>query len=177
MAGSPGGQFAATVGGLIALLCWSTTVALFRSVSESVGVVQGGAIGMIAGGTICLLQYLANPATRPSRSRWHLMVLGSLFVAYQVGLLLAVGLSEGREDVLVVSALNYLWPVLSVVLSIPILGCCCRAWIVQAGAIAILGEVLVVLGGSNGDVAASGEGGPQRWLLYKIGRASCRERV
>ena len=152
-AGARGARYAATTGGLVALLCWSTTVPLVRSASERIGVFQAGALGMGVAGALGLLQYVVDRAARPVGSRaWRprLLVCGGLFVAYQVSLLLAVGLAQGRRDVLVVGALNYLWPVLTLLLSIPLLGQRCTLWIVPGSLCAALGEVLVVIGGMAG---------------------------
>lgn len=173
-----GAQWAATVGGLAALVCWSTTVPLVRSIAEQIGAFPGGAISMLAAGALGLLQYAADPASRPLRSpRWRLRLVlcGGLFVAYQAGLLLAIGLARGRSEVLVVGALNYLWPVLALVLSVPILRCRCTAWIVPGGLLAIVGEVLVVAGNGSGVVADGGDEGGRRMLTYALaaGAAVC----
>ena len=93
-------------------------------------------------------------------------------MTYQVWLLLAIGLSQGREDVLVVSALNYLWPVLSLLLSIPILGYRATPWIVPGSLIAIAGEVMVVAGGQ--ETAFGGWNGQRLWTYaLAAGAAVC----
>jgi drug/metabolite transporter (DMT)-like permease len=154
-----------------ALLCWASTVPVIRSLSESIGACQAGAIGLSVAGALGLCQYVADPATRPTRCpawRTRLAACGGLFVAYQVALLLAVAWAHGRREVLVVGALNYLWPVLALVLSVPILGHRCSSWIVPGSLLAIVGEVLVVADGTVGTETLGTSWGTRRLGVYVL---------
>jgi hypothetical protein len=51
----------------------------------------------------------------------YLVGCGLLFVTYTVLLFLAIGLARGRQQVLEVGLLNYLWPALTILLSVVLL--------------------------------------------------------
>jgi len=51
----------------------------------------------------------------------YLVGCGVLFVSYMLLLFLAVGLAEGRQQVLEVGLLNYLWPAITILLSVVLL--------------------------------------------------------
>ena len=81
---------------------------------------------------------VARPAARRKVARLprqYVLGCGGLFVVYTVCLYGAIGLAGGREQVLEVGVINYLWPGLTLVLSVPILH-------KRAGLGLILGAVL-----------------------------------
>lgn len=64
-------------------------------------------------------------------------------------LFLAVGLARDRQQVLEVGMLNYLWPALTILLSLPLLGK--RAgWLLIPGTVLALSGVVMVLAGDSG---------------------------
>lgn len=62
-------------------------------------------------------------------------------------LYLAIGACRDRTQTLVVGLVNYLWPSLTVALSVPLLGRRARAWLPLGLAAAVAGTALAVLGG------------------------------
>jgi len=76
---------------------------------------------------------------------WYLFGCGALFVFYTVCLYLAVGLAFGREQVIEVSIINYLWPGLTLVFSIPILHKKARISLIPGVVIAFAGFCLVAI--------------------------------
>lgn len=111
--------------GLIAILLWSTTIAFSRSLTEQLGTFTAAALIYCLAGVFGLLyatffggglrQILSLP-------KLYLFGCGGLFVAYMVCLYLSIGLAATRTQVLAVGLINYLWPGLSLLFSIPILG-------------------------------------------------------
>ncbi len=113
-----------TVLGIFALLFWSSTVAFGRRLTEDLGVWTATSIAFIVAGLAsCLfwsvryrgLQklYCQRPAYCGERRLLHSvhrLPYGS------------IGLAGNRQQVLEVGILNYLWPALTLVLSVPILG-------------------------------------------------------
>lgn len=113
-----------TLLGLVAILFWSTTIAFSRSLTEQLGTFTAAALIYIFAGLFGLvlehvqfggLQKLA----RVPRS--YLLVCGGLFVLYMTALYLAVGLAATRIQVIIVGLINYLWPALSLIFSVPLL--------------------------------------------------------
>ncbi len=114
-----------TLLGVVAILFWSTTIAFSRSLTEQLGTLTAGALIYLLAGMIGLGVSLAQGhslRTYLSMPKLYLLGCGALFVAYIVLLYLAVGSAATRTQVLAVGLINYLWPGLSLVFSIPILG-------------------------------------------------------
>jgi drug/metabolite transporter (DMT)-like permease len=170
----------ATLLGLTAILLWSASVALVRSTGERLGPVTAGAIVyLLAGGGPLATQAArgeATPALRlPPR---YLYGCGALFVGYTIAFFLALGASASRVQTLEVGLLNYLWPVLTLVLSGPLLGYRARGTLWPGAALAILGVALVTLQGPgtslhgwlassrNPLAAALGLAGAFAWAFY-----------
>lgn len=109
--------------GIMAILLWSTNIAFSRTVMESLGTMTAGAgIYLLAGGAGCLYLALTGKLTSVLRlPRRYLLVCGIFFVTNMVSFYLAIGLASGRQQVLEVGLINYLWPSLTLLFSVPIL--------------------------------------------------------
>jgi drug/metabolite transporter (DMT)-like permease len=110
--------------GFLAILLWSTTVALARSLSEDLGPITAAAavygVGSAAAAVNLIRQGVLVRLIRELPSR-YLLGCGALFVGYMVALFLGVGRADGRVQVLEVGLLNYMWPVLTLLLSVALL--------------------------------------------------------
>jgi drug/metabolite transporter (DMT)-like permease len=113
-----------TILGILAILFWGTTIAFSRSLTEQLGPLTTASwIYMLSGVWGCI--YLMN---KPGGIKkifqlpiLYLICCGILFIFYMVCLYLAVGLAVSREQVIEVSIINYLWPGLTLIFSLPIL--------------------------------------------------------
>lgn len=106
----------ATLIGLIAIILWSSLVALIKSVSESFGAIGGAAL-IYSLATLFLMITIDFPklSTFPKRYLW----IGSiLFVAYEICLSLAIGFAQDGRQAIEVGMINYLWPTLTIIASI-----------------------------------------------------------
>ena len=136
-----------TAGGLTAIVLWSATFAFARSLSEHVGPLTAGACTYLIGGVFCLLRLWRSGITAgrlTGLSRRYLLGCGSLFVAYSAAIYLAVGLAKDREQSIEIALVNYLWPALTILLSLPLLGRKAGAWLLP-GTVLALGGVLLVM--------------------------------
>jgi drug/metabolite transporter (DMT)-like permease len=141
-----------TGGGLAAILLWSTTFAFARSLSEQVGPLTAGSAVYLIGGFFCLLRtewsgkrltgFLKLP--RP-----YLLGCGSLFAFYPAAIYLAVGLARDREQLLEIALVNYLWPALTILLSLPLLKKRASFWLIPGTALALVGVLLVMTPGAH----------------------------
>jgi drug/metabolite transporter (DMT)-like permease len=149
----------ATAAGLAALLIWSSSVALMRGVSESMGLLTGPALASFIGGALALVWVRLRGGGVCAMLRLppkYLYGCGALFVACNVGLYLAVGACAERSQTLVIALVNYLWPVLTVALSVPILGRKARAWLPGGCLVAVAGTAVALLGGTPHSAADIG---------------------
>ena len=147
---SPGNL--STAYGLCAILLWSTTFALARSSSEQVGPLTAAAAAYLIGGSVCLLRlglsdegfggFLKLP--RP-----YLFGCGLLFVFYPTAIYLAVGLAKDRQELLEVALVNYLWPSLTILLSLPLLNKRASLHLAPGTGLALVGVLLVMTQGAQ----------------------------
>ena len=112
--------------GLLAILLWSATFAVSRSLAEKIGFVTAGAAMLIAGGVLGCLYVVVVEGRRAAAvfrlPRAYLLGCGALLVTYMVCLFLSIGLAASRQQTIEVGIINYLWPGLTLVFAIPILG-------------------------------------------------------
>ena len=140
-----------TILGVSAILLWSATVALARSISESVGPITAGAAVYLTA-AMCLAGDLFRKkgAVRKLRElpRRYVLGCGALFVFYTLALFLALGLAASRRQTIEVGLLNYLWPALTILFSLAILGQKARVGLIPGTLLALFGVFLVVTQGT-----------------------------
>jgi len=110
--------------GLMAIVFWSTTFAVSRSLAEEIGVLTAGA-GMCLGGGVLGCIYITLIQRRTAAvfrlPLAYLLGCGLLLVAYMVCLFLSIGLAASRQQTVEVGIINYLWPGLTLAFAVPIL--------------------------------------------------------
>jgi len=119
------GELRSTALGIVAIFLWSTTIAFSRSLTEQLGTFTAATLIYIIAGLVGISFLAVKPdwlVTIRKLPKLYLSGCGALFIIYIVSLYLAVGSASTRDDVLVVGLINYLWPGLSLVFSLPILG-------------------------------------------------------
>ncbi|MBA0166303.1 aromatic amino acid DMT transporter YddG [Pectobacterium sp. CFBP8739] len=106
----------ATLTGLLAIMLWSTSVGLIRSLTEALGPI-GGAAMIYSTSTLCLLAFYGLPriTTLP---RIYLFTGGAMFVCYEIFLSLSIGLADSRMQAIEIGMINYLWPSLTIFFSL-----------------------------------------------------------
>ena len=121
---SPHRRGLSTALGLMAIVFWSTTFAVSRSLAEEIGVLTAGA-GMCLGGGVLGCIYITLIQRRTAAvfrlPRTYLLGCGALLVAYMVCLFLSIGLAANRQQTVEVGIINYLWPGLTLAFAIPVL--------------------------------------------------------
>ncbi len=143
----------ATLVGLVAVLCWSATVGLMRSVAEALGALGGAAVlYSVSAVLVLLVQGLPTRAQLRSISRVYLVVCGLLFACYEICLSVAIGLAHDRPQSMELGMINYLWPCLTIVLAVLCRQQHARWWLWPGVALCLWGLVLVV--GADGNAAA-----------------------
>jgi len=137
-----------TASGFAAVGLWASSVAVCRLLTEPLGPLTTGALTYtLAGALGCGVQY-ARRGERAKLTRLpgrYLLGCGGLFVVYAIVFDLMVGLSPRREQVPVVALINYLWPALTLVLSIPILRARPRCLFPLGVLVALAGVALALL--------------------------------
>ena len=113
-----------TIFGILAILFWGTTIAFSRSLTEQLGPLTAASLIYLLSGIWGCIYLVSKPGGIKKTFQLPILYLigcGALFIFYMVCLYLAVGLAFSREQVIEVSIINYLWPGLTLVFSLPIL--------------------------------------------------------
>jgi drug/metabolite transporter (DMT)-like permease len=141
-----------TGGGLAAIVLWSTTFGVARSLSERIGPLTAGACVYLLGGVLHLL-WLARQGTParlirglPQRYVWG---CGFLFVFYTVVMYIAIGSAADRRQVLEIGLINYLWPAATIGLSLMVLHKRAGLLLVPGTVLALAGEFLAITQGEQ----------------------------
>lgn len=140
-------SYVSTAGGLGAVLLWSTTVAFARSLSEQVGPVTAAASVYSVSCIAALIPLMCSRQRRQQILRLpikYLVGCGALFVGYMLVLFLSIGWAENRQQALEVGLVNYLWPTLTLVMSLMLLGKK-ATWILFPGTLLALTGVFMVV--------------------------------
>lgn len=137
----------ATVTGLVAILLWSTSVGLIRTITERFGP-TGGAALLYSATALLLCLTRGIPRWRTMPKGW-LLGAGLLFVSYEIALATSLGLATSRQQALEIGMINYLWPSLTILLAIPLNQQRWRIWL-WPGLLLALGGIIRVLGGDGG---------------------------
>jgi len=141
-----------TISGFVAIVMWSTTVALARSTSEQLGPMTAAAGVYSVSGAIALVRLLRSSEKRRQLSQIplkHLIGCGIPFLSYMIALFLAIGLATSHQQVLEVGLLNYLWPTLTILLSLIILKRKATLWLIPGTLLALAGIFLVLTQGAH----------------------------
>ncbi len=135
--------------GILAILIWSTSFAFGRSIMEQLGTFGGAACIYLLGGVLgCGMAALQGRLAGVQRMpRSYLVVCGGLFVAYIVTVQTGIGLARDRQQAVEVILLNYLWPGLTMALSVPIQRRRARWWLGPGVLLGIGGAMLGVASG------------------------------
>ena len=141
-----------TILGLSAILLWSATVAVARSISERIGPLTAGAsvyltAGVLLGGGHFLKE--RSFTKLQDLPRKFVVGCGTLFVLYTVTLFLALGLAVNRHQTIEVGLLNYLWPALTILFSLVILGKRAGVGLIPGTLVALGGVFLVLTQGTS----------------------------
>jgi drug/metabolite transporter (DMT)-like permease len=144
-----------TILGILALVFWSTSVAFSRSVTEHMGTLNTAFFNLLFSGVLLLgiqgLIYKKEFFLKLKRLPLaYFYRVGIFMVLYMVVFYAAVGGAASREAVIVVGIINYLWPGLTFLFSVPLLKHKARYGLLIIGiVIAFAGTATAVLEGNR----------------------------
>ncbi len=135
--------------GIVAVLLWSTTMGVSRSLVEQLGAMTAGACIYLVSGAVGCTYLLARRQLGVVRRMppLYLFGCGALVVVYMLLIYLAIGLAATRRQVIGVGIINYLWPGLTLVFSVPVLKKHAGPLLVPGAVLAFAGVVLASTGG------------------------------
>lgn len=107
--------------GVLALVFWSTTLAVGSSVTKRLGPLTAASSIYLVGGVLACAVLLTSARQRRallSLPMRYLLGCGALFVLYMASLYVALGLAKTPQQAITVGLVNYLWPGLLLALSV-----------------------------------------------------------
>jgi drug/metabolite transporter (DMT)-like permease len=113
--------------GIAAILLWSLSIGLTRSLSESLGVYYAGA-AIYGAGALSVRLFVGKPKIAQLHPI-YLWVCGALFVLYMTSFVLSIGLAASHQQSLEIGLINYLWPSLTLGLAVAVFGVKARGWL------------------------------------------------
>lgn len=133
-----------TLYGIAAILLWSCLVALLRDVSELFSPI-GGAAAMYTVSAVFLILAMGVPKLTGFSKRY--LVIGTLlFVFYEVCLALSIGMANNRHQAMEMAVINYLWPTLTILLTIIVGRKKVSLWVYPSMFVAFLGVAWCIAG-------------------------------
>lgn len=122
-----GQYFLATLAGIISILLWASNIAFSKSVMDKEGILLASCYIYIFSAILIwlLLPFYRNKpgfigSTRNLPMSFHLKT-GIFFIVNNVFLLIAIGLARKNEELIIVTLLNYTWPIMIYIIGIPLL--------------------------------------------------------
>lgn len=142
----------ATLLGVIACLVWSSAVLIMSALAGRFGMLRAAGLELLLGGLILLTATIARGDT-PSILRHSVRcywICGSMWIANLTLAWTAVATAKTGGQLLVTGLINYLWPSLTLLLAIPVLGKRATWWLAP-------GLVAVTVGIALGKIATAPE--------------------
>ena len=151
MLAGPNRASRATAFGMLAIVLWGTTIPLARHLTEQLGTFTTTATVDLTAGLLGCLTFLAASRRRALRqlSSNYLLLCGSLVVLYTLLLYLALGYAPSHPMVLMVIIVNYFWPGLTLLFSLPLLGQRVHPFVLAAGLLVATGGVVLIVMGAG----------------------------
>lgn len=132
--------------GIIAILLWSTSVAVIRSITTKINAIQAGIYVFSIAGIACIFIILIFKDINSilNHSLQYLLICGLLFVIYMIAIFIAIERAKDTQQVMEVGLVNYLWPSLTVVLSIFIITQNVSILVIPGIILSVIGVFLVI---------------------------------
>ncbi|BGE66913.1 TPA: aromatic amino acid DMT transporter YddG [Pseudomonas aeruginosa] len=153
--------------GVSAILLWSTMASLMRLLSEAFGPLGGAAL-MYTVATAVLILAMGWPSLKQFPMR-YLVVVGGLFVAYEIALFLALAFAQNRAQAIEVAMLNHMWPCLTVVLAVLLGLQRASLWLAPGMALSLIGVSWILSGGEGLSISNMIENASDNPLSYGLG--------
>lgn len=161
-----------TIFGFIAILFWSTAAAFTRTLSEDLGTFTAATFVYLIAGIIAVayqVKVMGGIANFRSVPKRYWLICGFLFTLYVVCAYLSVSLAQTREQVMVVILIKFQWPLLTLLLTIPILQKRASPWLAAGVALSFLGIAVANIGSKVTDFRSFLAGISGNLLPYVIG--------
>jgi len=128
----------------LSILVWSFAGAVSRGLAEGLGTFTAGALPNFLGAIVLMLYKAKTVGLGGFRDtpRGYWLGCGLTFVSFSVFVTLSIGLAQTREQVVISGLFRGIWPLLALILSIPLQKKRVKKWFIMSASISFIGMVL-----------------------------------
>jgi len=118
--------------GLAATLIWGIGPGVARGLAEDLGPFASGAMGNTMGGLVLLFYKWRTTGLRAIKNvpRIYWILCAPIYVLFMASSVLSIGLVETREEVITLGLIRLLWPLSTLILTIPIMKAKASPWLI-----------------------------------------------
>lgn len=144
-----------TLIGFFTILIWGTSAIFTRNLSTNIGAYTSAALVNLIGGVVVLAkQLITKNGLQGFRSiplrQW--VICGVLFIVYTASSYVSMSMVESDEAVVTLVLIRFLWPLCTLLLTIPILKAKASPWLAVGVFLSFVGIVVAKLGNSIFDL-------------------------
>lgn len=138
-----------TAFGFVAIIIWAMSAALTRNLGEKLGAFTSAAlVSTIAGCIAIVYQIITNKGFESLKkiplNYW--LICGPLYVIYTTCSYISISLASTREQSMIVVLIKFLWPLLTLLLTIPVLKAKSSPWLFVGIFLSLAGIITANLG-------------------------------
>ena len=142
-------KFYYTLLGFLTIIIWGTSAIFTRNLSTGLGAYTSAALVNLIGGIVVFVTQLIKKEgltgiREVPRKYWT--VCGSLFVIYTASSYVSMSMVQSDESVIVLVLIRFLWPLFTLIFTIPILHARASLWLICSVALSFVGIVVAKLG-------------------------------
>lgn len=162
-----------TLLGIITIIIWGTSAAFTKNLSSGLGpYTAAAAVNMIGGAVVIAHQLVTNGGRAQYRGAplQYWIICGSLFIIYTATSYISMEMVSTEAEIMTMVLIRFLWPLFTLVLTIPILKKKASKWLAASVAVSLCGIIIAKMGGSVNNAQAffrdilSGN-----WMAYLMG--------
>ena len=162
-----------TLLGIITIIIWGTSAAFTKNLSTGLGPYTAAAVVNLIGGAVVIVhQLVTNHGIRQYRGAppKYWIICGSLFVIYTAASYISMEMVSTEAEIMTMVLIRFLWPLFTLVLTIPILKKRASAWLTASVDVSLCGIIIAKMGGSIHNVQAFfGDILSGNWMAYMMG--------
>lgn len=138
-----------TLLGFLTILIWGTSAIFTRNLSTNIGAYTSAALVNLIGGVVVLTKQLVSG--KGLKGFWNVplkywMICGSLFIIYTASSYVSMSMVKSDEAVVTLVLIRFLWPLCTLLLTIPILHAKASRWLIGGVSLSFIGIVIAKLG-------------------------------
>ena len=141
--------------GFLTIIIWGTSAIFTRNLSTSIGAYTSAALVNLIGGIVVLGKQIIK---KEEFSHWkdvtwkYWPVCGVLFVLYTASSYVSMSIVEKDEAVVTLVLIRFLWPLFTLIFTIPILKAKASKWLIASVSVSMIGIIVAKLGNTIFDL-------------------------